>query len=53
MGNIGNPLNAVLINGNCKTASSPEMCPNTWKYQPGSGGEWKIDPDVKIKCRKF
>ena len=41
-----------LYNDDCKTLSSPEMCPNTWHYIDGNF-EWKIDIELKIECGKF
>ena len=41
-----------FINGNCKTLSSPEMCPNTWHYIE-ENNEWKIDTELKMECGKF
>ena len=42
----------IIYNGDCKTLSSPEMCPNTWQYKD-ENNEWKIDTELKIECGKF
>ena len=42
----------ALYNDDCKTPSSPEMCPNTWHYADDNH-EWKIDIELKIECGKF
>lgn len=41
-----------LKNEDCKTLSSPDMCPNTWQYL-NENLEWKIDIELKFKCGKF
>ena len=41
-----------LLNGDCKTLSSPEGCPNTWKYVD-ENFEWKIDIELKVECGRL
>ena len=41
-----------LLNEDCKTLSSPEMCPNTWQYID-ENFELQIDIELKIECGKF
>ena len=43
---------AVLFNDNCKNVSSPEMCPNTWRYL-NENSEWRIDTELNIECGKI
>ena len=39
----------VLYNPDCKNTSSPEMCPNTWRYYD-ENYEWKIDAELYVEC---
>ena len=39
-----------LMNRNCSTYASPDMCTSTWKYQGGSDGSYKEDENLTIAC---
>ena len=45
-------LSMVLMNSNCQTHSSPEMCPNTWMYLDADA-KWKLDGELRVECGKF
>ena len=42
-----------LYNDDCKTLSSPEMCPNKCLYYDVNDKEWKIDSKLKVECGKI
>ena len=49
---ITHDTTGYLINQDCISASSPEMCPNTWNYFD-ENNEWNIDAELHVECGMF